>query len=161
MPRTGPINAIDARVVALTDRGLLEAMARASDDQREAIEIPLPWQSLRDDLRAALDRMVVSHKPDHGVQGKLHEETAYGFVKQPEKEGANLVYRKPFANLNENEIERIRDRRLREMVREHVTAATARGTGLKEALNEFARMSGNPHNKQWPASPTPAESGES
>ena len=132
-------------------------MARASDDQREAIE--LPWQSL--DLRAALDRMVVSHKPDHGVQGKLHEETAYGFVKQPEKEGANLVYRKPFANLNENEIERIRDRRLREMVREHVTAATARGTGLKEALNEFARMSGNPHNKQWPASPTPAESGES
>ena len=60
------------------------------------IEIPPPWPSLRDDLEARLKAMTVSHKPDHGVAAQLHEDTAYGAVKEPEKEGGNLVYRKDF-----------------------------------------------------------------
>ena len=39
-------HAIDALVVALTDRGLFASAARASNDGREATEIPLPWPSL-------------------------------------------------------------------------------------------------------------------
>jgi CRISPR-associated endonuclease Csn1 len=81
------------------------------------------------------------------VQGKLHEDTAYGFVKEPEKEGANLVYRKAIENLNENEIERIRDRRLRDMVREHVTQQKANGIALKDALQALHAKTDDPHIK--------------
>lgn len=142
-------HAIDGLVAALTDRSLLWKMANAYDEDRERIEIPTPWdkEKLRDDLKAALDRMVVSHKPDHGVQGKLHEDTAYGLVKEPEKEGANLVYRKPIEALNENEIERIRDRRLRDMVRTHVTAEKANGIALADALRKLHAKTDDPHIK--------------
>jgi len=80
----------------------------------------------------------VSHKPDHGLQARLHEDTAYGTVKEPEREGGNLVYRKPFLQLNENGINAIRDRRLRSMVKDHVTAEKAAGKDLKSALQSFA-----------------------
>jgi len=140
-------HAIDALVAALTDRALLWKMANAYDDERDKIAVDPPWESLRDDLKATLDRMVVSHKPDHGIQGKLHEDTAYGLVKEPEKEGANLVYRKPIESLNENEIERIRDRRLRDMVREHAQVAKTNGIALADALKEFRDKVRDPHIK--------------
>lgn len=140
-------HAIDGLVAALTDRSLLLKMANAYDEDREKIDIPTPWdkEKLRDDLKAALDRMVVSHKPDHGVQGKLHEDTAYGFVKEPGKEGANLVYRKSIEGLNGNEIDRIRDRRLRDMVREHVRTAKANSVPLADALRDFRDKVREPH----------------
>lgn len=132
-------HAIDALVAALTDRELLRRMSSAYDEERQKIEIPLPWPTLRDDLDAALKAMTVSHKPDHGLQAQLHEDTAYGTVKEPEKEdGANLVYRKPFRDLNEKEIGRIRDRRLRDLVQVHVEREKREGKDLKAALQSFA-----------------------
>ena len=71
-------HAIDAMVAALTDRSLLQRMASAYDEERERIEVPPPWPSLRDDLDASLKVMTVSHKPDHGLAAQLHEDTAYG-----------------------------------------------------------------------------------
>jgi len=77
---------------------------------------------MRDDLKAALEKMIFSYKPDHGIEGKLHEDTADGVLKDPEKidgedkDGANLVCRKAIESLNENEIDCIRDRRLRAVV---------------------------------------------
>ena len=82
--------------------------------------------------------MTVSHKPDHGLQAKLHEDTAYGTISNPAKEGGNLVYRKPFLLLNEKEIGRIRDRRLRSLVEAHVATERAAGKDLKAALQSFA-----------------------
>lgn len=132
-------HAIDAMVAALTDRSLLHRMSSAYDEERQKIDIPLPWESLRDDLDAKLKAMTVSHRPDHGVGGQLHEDTAYGTVKHPEKEGgANLVYRKGFLDLNEKEIGRIRDIRLRELVQAHVGAEKENGKDLKSALQSFA-----------------------
>ena len=85
-------HAIDALVAALTDRFLLWKIANARDEMRDQIITDPPWSGLRDELKAALDRMVVPHKPDHGREGKLPEDTAYGFVTEPDKEGANLQY---------------------------------------------------------------------
>jgi CRISPR-associated endonuclease Csn1 len=138
-------HAIDALVAGLTDRSLLWKMARAYGEEREKIAIDPPCASLRPDLKAALDRMVVSHKLDHGIQGRLHEDTAYGLVKQEKidangKLRGNLVYRKPFAALNENEIERICDDRLRDMVRDHVKLAKANGGLLADALISFGKI---------------------
>jgi CRISPR-associated endonuclease Csn1 len=124
---------------------LLWKMANAYDEQRDRIITDPPWGTMRDELKAALDRMTVSHKPDHGRQGKLHEDTAYGLVKEPEKEGANLVYRKPIESLNANEIERIRDRRLRDIVQQHVQAASANGIALADALRQLHRKTDDRH----------------
>jgi CRISPR-associated endonuclease Csn1 len=141
-------HAIDALVVAVTERSLLQRITRAYDTDRHKIEVPLPWETLRDELKTALERLTVSHKPDHGIEGKLHDETAYGFVKNPnEEEGENLVYRKPLTNLTENEIDRIRDRRLRDMIRTFVDGEKQNGTALLDALKKFKDEVRDPHIK--------------
>jgi CRISPR-associated endonuclease Csn1 len=136
-------HAIDGLVTALTDRSLLWKMVNAYDEEREKFVIDPPWPTMRDDLKAALEKMVVSHKPDHGIEGKLHEDSAYGFVKPlevtglKEEEDGNLVYRKAIESLNENEVDRIRDRRLRTIVRQHVDAEKTKGVALADALRQL------------------------
>lgn len=134
-------HAIDGLVVALTDRSLLQKMAKNYDDDREKFLIDPPWPTLRDDLKEAVNKMIVSHRPDHGVQGKLHEDSAYGLVKEPAREDlredGNLVYRKALEGLNENEIDRIRDLKLRGLVRAHVDAEKAKGIALDAALRQL------------------------
>ena len=142
-------HAIDALVAGLTDRSRLQAMASAYDDERDRITVPGPWESLRDDLGRALDAMTVSHRPDHAASDKLHEATAYGLVKDPGREGANLVYRKDLTTLTKPEIGRIRDIRLRNMVEDHVGAEAVKGKDLKEALESFDDAHrGHPHVKE-------------
>ena len=86
---------------------MLQEIQKAQGANRERIvdDMPDPWDGYRDELKAALDRIVVSHRPDHGIDptaapgkrtstsGRLHEETAYGLVKEPEREGGNVVAR--------------------------------------------------------------------
>ncbi len=142
-------HAIDALVAGLTDRSLLQAIAGAYDDERDRISVPEPWETLRKELGRALDAMTVSHRPDHAASGKLHEATAYGTVKHPDREGANLVYRKNLTVLTKPEIGRIRDVRLRNMVEAHVAAESAKGKNLKEALESFnTAHEGDPHVKE-------------
>lgn len=77
-------HALDAAVVAVTDQGLLQRFAQASASAREKrlerlVEaMPLPWPMYRQHVERALNHIVVSHKPDHGYQGPMHEETAWG-----------------------------------------------------------------------------------
>ncbi len=138
-------HAIDAVVAACTDRGLLQRVATAAEDARERLidDMPEPWEGFRDELRDRLERIVVSHKPDHGTQGRLHEETAYGLVRHPEKEdGYNLVYRKPLLDLNRNEIKRIRDKALRTRLSDYLYEAEGAGRKLKDALAAFSKETG-------------------
>ena len=135
-------HAIDAFVVACTRRGLLQRVASASDQHRERLidKMPGPFPKYdRDELQRVINGIVVSHRPDHGTAGKLHEETAYGQVRDPDNwNGFNLVYRKPFAGLNEREVERIRDPRIREELAEHLYQAKTAGQSHKEAMTDFA-----------------------
>jgi CRISPR-associated endonuclease Csn1 len=142
-------HAIDALVTAITDRSLLQRIASVYDEVRDKIDVPLPWPTLREDLEAALKRMIVSHKPDHGIKGKLHEAMAYGLVGQPEKEGGkHFVRRKPLESLSSREVGNIRDIRLREMVQRHVEEEKARGIDLRTALLNFkSKEHNNPHIK--------------
>lgn len=77
-------HAIDAAVIGVTDQGLLQRFARASADARGAqldrlVEtMPLPWPSYREHVARAAAHLIVSHRPDHGHQGALHNDTAYG-----------------------------------------------------------------------------------
>lgn len=77
-------HALDAAVIGVTDQGLLQrfatASARARENQLDRLieEMPLPWPTYRAHVERALSHIIVSHKPDHGYQGAMHEETAWG-----------------------------------------------------------------------------------
>lgn len=139
-------HAIDAMVAGMTDRSLLQRIASAYDDERDRIEVPMPWESLRDELNARLEAMIVSHRPDHGTSGRLHEDTAYGVVDDAAE--GNLVYRKSFLALKPAEIGRIRDRRLRDLVEAHVAAAASAGHTFEQALATFNDTHRTPHTKE-------------
>lgn len=76
-------HAVDACVIAVTDQGMLQRFARASADARgkgldKLVEsMPDPWPSYREHVRRAVQAIWVSHKPDHGFEGAMHEDTTY------------------------------------------------------------------------------------
>lgn len=141
-------HAIDAFVVAMTSRSLLQKITCAYNADRDKIIVPEPWENVREDLERALNCITVSHRSDHGVEGKLHDETAYGFVDRSKKpENGNLVYRKPLSSLTDNEIDNIRDEQLRAMVRTFVDQEVSLGTKLADALKKFQANIRNPHIK--------------
>ena len=63
-------HAIDAFVVALTNRSLLNRMSRTYDATRAKITVPPPWDGFREELQYRLDCLIVSHKPDRGTPGQ-------------------------------------------------------------------------------------------
>jgi CRISPR-associated endonuclease Csn1 len=121
-------HAIDAAVIGVTTRGLLnmisQAAGRAESQERDKLfdGLQAPWEesrgkeAFRNDLRAALDRIVISHKADHGRDGapskqrdvtsaRLHNDTAYGFTGETSAKGLPIVVRrKPLLSLKPEEI---------------------------------------------------------
>lgn len=79
-------HAIDACVVGVTDQALLQRFAQASADARgkgldQLVErMPDPWPNYRDHVRRAIQSIHVSHKPDHGHEGAMHNDTAYALL---------------------------------------------------------------------------------
>lgn len=97
-------HAIDAFVVAMTDQGLLQRISQLNSDpdRTRLIEnIGPPWVGFsHSSFREALDRMVVSHKPDHGTTGHkgkttgpLYNDTAYGLISQGKNSTWTVVSR--------------------------------------------------------------------
>ncbi|MDR2991392.1 MAG: type II CRISPR RNA-guided endonuclease Cas9, partial [Burkholderiaceae bacterium] len=75
---------VDACVIGVTDQGMMQRFAKASANAREKqldrlVEtMPLPWPTYREHVQRAIDAIWVSHKPDHGYEGAMMEETSYG-----------------------------------------------------------------------------------
>ncbi len=78
--------AIDAIVIGITDQRTLQNLAtanlRAKDLSldRSFDQIPLPWPTFREHVTRAIAAIYVSNKPEHGYQGAMHEETAWGLL---------------------------------------------------------------------------------
>ncbi|HVZ05632.1 type II CRISPR RNA-guided endonuclease Cas9 [Hyphomicrobium sp.] len=144
-------HAIDAITIGAIDRRILQEVSRragqAEDEQRDRItaDVPDPFDNFRDIAREKVRAIIVSVKPEHGKSGALHEDTAYGLVKNPAEAAiiGNLVTRKPLIDLNANEIDRVRDPVLRKKLQD--LAAPFRNEkgkltddkGLKAALAAF------------------------
>lgn len=137
-------HAIDALVICLTDRGLLQRMSSAYDEERQKITVPEPWDGFREQVGKSLSAIIVSYKPEHGREGKMHKESAYGINKNQQEGEGNLVYRKALINLTEAEIGRIRDLEIREAVQEWVEQAKKEGTKLPDALAKFGERTDLP-----------------
>lgn len=79
-------HAVDACVIGVTDQGMLQRFAQASASARErqlnrlVDDMPLPWPSYREHVERAVQRIWVSHKPDHSHEGAMHNDTAYSLL---------------------------------------------------------------------------------
>ena len=110
-------HAIDAAVVAVTSRSLMQQIARTSglaedknlDRLFEGFKHPGEWINFREELGEKLMAVTVSHKPDHGRKGKpapgkdvtagrLHNDTAYGFTGDTTDKGLPIVVHRVLLN---------------------------------------------------------------
>jgi CRISPR-associated endonuclease Csn1 len=77
-------HAIDAIVIALTGPAVVQAMSRAASaepwqqDSRAWRKIAAPWADFVDSIRPHIEKMIVSHRPEHKLSGELHKGTNYG-----------------------------------------------------------------------------------
>lgn len=146
-------HAIDAIVVGVTTRWLLQQMATAAgrgealgeEDISRVAE--LPWPTFREDVKAVVDRIVVSHKADHGTlpragepgrtAGQLHNDTAYGLTGESRNGVPIVVRRKPFLSLEPKDLGAIRD----DLLRDHLETETygLAGNDFKAALLRIQR----------------------
>lgn len=128
---------IDAVVTACINRTFYKDMVSlAKQLEKEHSEFKMrdmhfdtPWDTLREDLDKALQRMIVAHTPQKKLAGALHEETGVGFI-----EGIGTVYR---ADLNTDfkvtQVKKIIDDDVRQLVAEHLEKY---GNKPKEAFAE-------------------------
>jgi CRISPR-associated endonuclease Csn1 len=140
-------HALDAIVIGAMTRGLINFLskeaARAEGTEFDATldRIPWPFETFRDAVRDSLGSITVSNKPEHGKSGALHEDTAYGLVRNPVEaaEIGNLVRRKPVTGLTISDVDAIRDRKLRSLLQEIVAPfRDAKGKLRKEFEKDFA-----------------------
>ncbi|GIU67208.1 type II CRISPR RNA-guided endonuclease Cas9 [Candidatus Phycosocius spiralis] len=115
-------HAIDAITIGCISRSLLNrlstATARAEENNLERLfdDFPEPMADFRAKAKKAVEAIIVSHKPEHGKGGALHEETAYGLnVHEHEKALGNVVLRLRLDDLTVKEAERVRDPALRKV----------------------------------------------
>ena len=136
-------HAVDAIVVGLTERSLLQKasrhykFAREQGFKRLLENMPEPWEGFTEQAISSLSAIAVSHKPDHGVEAQLHNDTAFGIVQPPNDEGVSMVVRrKPLVDLSEKDITKIRDIRLANDVEEYIENSSL---GFKDALKKFSQ----------------------
>jgi len=151
-------HAIDAAVVAVTDFDMLNRLAEAAghaEDQNHDelfVDLPKPWETFREDLRTSLNRVVVSHKSDHGSKGKrpngkyttsarLHNDTAFGFTGFTSDSGLPIVvHRIPLRSLKPTDIadpSRIPDSALRRALQ--LATKGLSGKDVTNALVQFSK----------------------
>lgn len=147
-------HAIDAAVVGVTTRSLLQnisteaGLREAMAVEETVAKIDPPWPTFRDDLKAVVDRIVVSHKADHGTlpgggakgqtAGRLHNDTAYGLTGLTTASGNTIVVRrKPFLSLTDKDIAAVRDEELKSRLFSATSGLS--GNEFKAALDHFRR----------------------
>lgn len=154
-------HAIDAAVVAATDRSVIKRIAdMAKTDELEGAEqvarsVPPPWDGFRNDIAAQLQGMIVSHRADHGridpagrksgkdsTSGALHEATALSIIDED-----TVAVRIPLLSLSASHFQGgggrsgwIRDSQLRAAL---VVATKGKdGKEFEAALSDFAAKDG-------------------
>jgi len=140
-------HAIDALVVACTHPGMTQRLSNywQARDAGEASrpQIDPPWRTIREDAERKLDQIIVSHRVRKKVSGPLHKETVYGDTGRELKNGRiayrQFVYRKAVTALTKNELDAIRDEKVRALLKERVDEHG----DIKRAFATYPRLGGN------------------
>ncbi|MDR3388335.1 MAG: type II CRISPR RNA-guided endonuclease Cas9 [Rudaea sp.] len=142
-------HALDAAVIGLCSRSLIQRIATAAaraegkGEERLLEGLDLPWPSFRNDLQQCLGQIVVSHRPDHGKQAALHNDTNYGWRDGPDKHGNPLVGRRvPLESLSKAvDAESIADDFLRTEITQ-LLAPLSSAKEIKVALRAYSERTG-------------------
>ena len=156
-------HAIDAIVVAVTDRAMLNRIAREAGSQgHEAADrlvagIPDPWAGFSEAVGEAVRTITVSHRPDHGsaskagrpanrdtTAGRLHNETAYGLTGEKDARGLDIVVtRKPLSAFKKPaDLDAIRDQDLKQKLKDWT--AGREGAAFEQAMRSFGHPERGP-----------------
>lgn len=144
-------HAIDAAVVACTDGVLLKRISDANKAERlDRIHVPEPFEGFREQLKERLERLVPSHRPDHGLGGRFVKEGAFGATGERSPAGAPLYrYRVALGALKPNHLSQpggrgawVRNDTLREDIRAFVEARMADGASFPAALHAYGEATG-------------------
>jgi CRISPR-associated endonuclease Csn1 len=142
-------HAVDAAVIGLVDRSTLNQVSRLTArgaDDRVRLAVPDLPDALNEAIRVRVPQISVSYKPDHGLQGAMYKQTAYGFVPEARRDPAmpdyGLVTRKALIQLTLGECKAIRDLDLRRAVAEWLARASENGEKHDKALADFSKHSG-------------------
>ena len=137
-------HAIDAAVVGLTNRSLLNKVSQNTargTDGKVHIQVPDLAEQLFSDIQSQVHKILVAFKQDHGWQGPMYERSAYGFVPDqqldPDLPDHQLVIRKPLVELKKKECAHIRDRNIREKILA-LDLETMSENEVKRALARFS-----------------------
>ncbi len=147
-------HALDAAVIGVIDRRMIQQLqtyARqigAEELDRVLPAPPEPFEDYRDQVMERVRRVQASHRPDHSASGRLHEDTAYGLIRDvPENQAArtigNLVVRKPVIALSANEIGQVRDEKIREELLRATDGVRGDKKKLPEALAAWSKKTGH------------------
>jgi CRISPR-associated endonuclease Csn1 len=152
-------HAIDAIVIACTDRTMLQKASKASgrDGKNWDVHFDPPWErdQFRRDVADVIGKAIVSHKADHGIQAKLHEDTYYGIIKDERRNdyerenNYNVVkrgdFRGHFAKVTPdkaaNKIALIRDPLIRQELEVELSAA-ASVADITHIVDAYAKRKG-------------------
>ena len=128
-------HAIDATVVALTSPGLLQRVSQLSAKLEEKelndanFVLGEPWPGFHQEICKLIYNINVSHAPTRKIAGALHKDTAYGYIESENK----FVYRKPIETLKKSELERVRDKSVKEILKTRIEEYDG---NLKQAFAE-------------------------
>lgn len=128
-------HAVDALVIGLTDRSLIQRMAHMNIN-REATdhEVP-PFPFRRSDVEAQVRNIIVSHKIDHGYQGRMYKETATG---------RKLVKKTvPVSTLSEDQVPMLVDESWRDLFAQAKEKGISFRTRRNHILTKFAKEKNN------------------
>lgn len=142
-------HALDAAAIGLCSRSLIQRLATSAAHAEEygknrlLERLELPWPSYREELGICLAAIVVSHKPDHGKQAALHNDTNYGLRGEPNKSGNPLVGRRRSLDSikNAGDAESIASETLREEIRQ-LLSPLGTGKETKAALEAYVARTG-------------------
>jgi CRISPR-associated endonuclease Csn1 len=127
-------HAVDALAVALTDaktiKKLSTGLKKAEMIGSKSTRIDDPWKGFRKNVEEVLSKVITSYKLDRRVRGQLHEETNYH---QNKEEITKFHFRKPVFMLNEKELDRIADDRIKSVVKNHIKSLINSDSTLKVA----------------------------
>lgn len=120
-------HAVDALVIALTNRKRLQELARVRGTDQQ---LAPPWNSFRHDVQQLVNTILVSHRVSRKVAGALHEETLYGPTTKPQHKTSDerphaagwieqsgvFVVRKKVEDLTPSMVGQIRDAHVKEII---------------------------------------------
>ena len=130
-------HAVDAVVIGLTDRSLVQKLATKNSHKSNRIEIP-EFPILRADLIEKVKKIVVSFKPDHGAEGKLSKETLLGKINVHGED--KYVCRQSLISLSEKNLNDIVDDKIRKDVLEYISKH--KGEKIDSILADFSKKTG-------------------